>query len=71
MSFQDSNVATESPRPDEPDDVFYWRMKQLLGAGYSCKTAEMLAAQLGVDLHLACSLLEAGCSETTAVRIVS
>jgi hypothetical protein len=58
---------TESP---EAIEVFRWRIRRLLGAGYLLGDAITLAARGDVDLHDAVRLLERGCSSATAARIL-
>lgn len=55
---------------EDPTDVYCWRMEQLLGAGYSFVIADVLATYTEVDLHVACDLLERGCSERVAYSIL-
>jgi hypothetical protein len=47
-----------------------WRLEELIRAGYSVPTAELLAAANEVDLHLATELLQRGCKPELAVRIL-
>ena len=54
-----------------PSDVYCWRLEQLMEAGYDRVPADELAADLDVDLHLACDLLARGCSQQLAFAIVS
>jgi hypothetical protein len=58
-------------REPEGDDVQRWRFDQLLRAGYSERSARELAAHPEVDLHRACDMLAEGCSEETAVAILT
>ncbi len=63
--------APERPRGEEIDaDLLIWRFGQLRRAGYEKDAASELAARLDVDLHVAQSLLERGCPEELALRIL-
>jgi hypothetical protein len=53
------------------EEVFAWRLEQLLRAGYGRRDAGRLAARKDVDLHLAVDLLRGGCSPELAVSILS
>jgi hypothetical protein len=52
-------------------EVYCWRFDQLERAGYSSDLAHCLAEDNTIDLHLACELLERGCPQGTAVRILT
>jgi hypothetical protein len=54
----------------ELDRVELWRMDSLERAGYDAESAALLAASPEVDLHLAVSLLERGCSVDLALQIL-
>jgi hypothetical protein len=54
----------------EGDDVVAWRYQSLEGAGYRAGDAARLACARHVDLHLAVDLLQRGCDDTTALRIL-
>lgn len=56
---------TEARRVEE------WRAKMLVKAGYPRESALSLAADQGVDLHVAIGLLEANCELGTALRILA
>lgn len=60
----------EPPDHDEPRKVYHWRREQLLHAGYPARDASMLAHSLEVDLHQAAELLELGCAEPLALKIL-
>lgn len=47
-----------------------WRLDQLVEAGYPNNLAEKLAANHGVDLHLAVEMVGQGCPHETAARIL-
>lgn len=51
-------------------DVVSWRFDCLERAGYPIEIAVALAEQPGVDLHLACQLLEKGATLSEALRIL-
>ena len=65
---------TQTTEPDrqavEVEDVILWRIEQLERAGWSPLAALRLADMVDVDLHLACDLLEQGCSPALALRIL-
>jgi hypothetical protein len=69
-----SDDTTFEPEPTAFDDrvaeVYSWRREQLERAGYSPRSAGVLAEDDTVDLHQACALLERGCPERTAVQIL-
>jgi hypothetical protein len=52
-------------------DVVSGRAARLTRAGIDRPTAEILAADLEVDLHVLLELLERGCPPTLAARIVA
>jgi hypothetical protein len=52
------------------DELMRWRLEQLERAGYDRPSAEMLAAELEVDLHEAVELARRGCPPETALRIL-
>lgn len=54
----------------ELDRVELWRLDSLARAGYDAESAAVLAASPEVDLHLAVSLLERGCSVDLALQIL-
>jgi hypothetical protein len=54
----------------ERDAVRYWRLEELIRAGYSPHDALVLSGEPEVDLHLAVKLLAQGCSTETALRIL-
>ena len=54
----------------EGDDVLAWRYHALESAGYHPGDAARLACARHVDLHLATDLLQRGCDEATALRIL-
>jgi len=54
----------------ELDRVELWRLDSLERAGYDAESAAVLAASPEVDLHLAVSLLERGCSVDLALQIL-
>ena len=58
-----------APRVGDPK-VVAWRYDQLVEAGYSLRRASVLAERADVDLHFARELLERGCSQGRAVRIL-
>jgi hypothetical protein len=58
-----SGLATE-------EDIVYWRLEQLLLAGYNSEQAYELAARREVDLHLALRLVRDGCAPELALAIL-
>ena len=54
----------------EVERVELWRLDSLERAGYDTESAAVLAASPEVDLHLAVSLLERGCSVDLALQIL-
>ncbi len=54
----------------EIERIERWRAEALERAGYSPRAATEIAARLEVDLHVATSLLERGCSEELALQIL-
>ena len=59
-----------SPREAEVERVRGWRLEELLRAGYNHRAALEVAERTDVDLHVAVELLRAGCSISTALRIL-
>lgn len=57
-------------RLDEASRVECWRLNELIRAGYRVEDAEQLARDVGVDLHYAIALVEAGCPAALAARIL-
>jgi hypothetical protein len=54
----------------EIERIERWRAEALERAGYNSRAAQEIAARLDIDLHVATSLLERGCSEELAVQIL-
>lgn len=54
----------------EIDEVERWRYHSLERAGYDQESATVLALSHDVDLHLAVSLLERGCTVELALQIL-
>jgi hypothetical protein len=52
------------------DQVEAWRLQILIDTGYTRARAEDLAENTTVDLHLAVSLLERGCPQPLALKIL-
>ena len=61
---------TTSPREAEAERVRGWRLEELLRAGYNHRAAEEVAERTDVDLHQAVGIVRAGCSVSTALRIL-
>ena len=66
MSAADIDVHEES----ELERIERWRAEELERAGYDPLSAVEIAANHGVDLHLAVELLERGCSPRLALEIL-
>jgi hypothetical protein len=62
--------ATQLPGLATEEDIVYWRLEQLLLAGYNSEQAYELAARREVDLHLALRLLRDGCAPELALAIL-
>ena len=54
----------------EVELVERWRLDSLERAGYDAESAAVLAASPEVDLHLAVSLLQRGCTVSLALQIL-
>ena len=54
----------------EADRIEQWRHAELERAGYDPESALVLAASHDVDLHMAVSLLDRGCSVDLALQIL-
>lgn len=52
------------------EEVFGWRLEQLLQAGYNARDAGRLAARRDIDLHEAVDLVGQGCPPQLAVAIL-
>ena len=52
------------------EEVFGWRLEQLLQAGYDSRDAGRLAARRDIDLHEAVDLVSNGCPPELAVAIL-
>jgi hypothetical protein len=52
------------------EEIFSWRLEQLMSAGYGPGEAKFLARRLDVDLHEATDLLRDGCPPDLAVAIL-
>lgn len=59
------------PEPEPDRAVIEWRYQQLVEAGWEPLLAEMLAVDLGVDLHVACDLMLRGCPVERAWEILN
>lgn len=54
----------------EIERIERWRAEALERSGYTPRAAAEIAARLEIDLHVATSLLERGCSEELALQIL-
>ena len=52
------------------EEVFGWRLEQLIQAGYDRRDAGRLAARTDIDLHEAVDLVGNGCPPKLAVAIL-
>lgn len=68
VTMSATNLQTGSQL--EIEQVELWRVRSLVRAGYDAESAAVLAASHEVDLHLAVSLLERGCSLDLALQIL-
>ena len=66
MTAAETNLLAEN----ELERVEQWRAEELERGGYRPADAAQLAARHEVDLHLAISLLEQGCSAELALQIL-
>ena len=55
---------------DEAENLFWWRSVCLRRAGFDSRSARALALDFEADLRLAVELLDRGCPQDTALRIV-
>lgn len=53
-----------------PGRVEAWRLEMLLAAGWAEFRAVLVAERFDVDLHAACELVERGCEQRLALRIL-
>lgn len=56
--------------PLRDDPVLRWRAEELVRAGYGPEAVALIAGNYRIDLHLAVKLLQRGCPEATALRIL-
>ena len=54
----------------EIERIERWRAEALERAGYDAPAARELAARLDIDLHHATDLLQSGCPQDVALRIL-
>ena len=62
--------AEIQPITDAEAEVVFWRAEALRRAGYDAKAVLRLARRSDIDLHLAVGLLDSGCAQHTALRIL-
>lgn len=65
------SLPAPSAHETEQDRVEHWRASVLIDSGYPPMVAVALACDPDVDLHIACGLLERGCSLQTALEILT
>jgi len=70
VAFESTQIEQDVSASEGVIDVFCWRLEELKRAGYQDMMAGRLAENLQIDLHAACRLLERGCDEDTAYRIL-
>jgi hypothetical protein len=63
-------TAETNVRPTEQELVERWRAEELERAGYPPEAAAALALRGDVDLHRAAELLQRGCSQDLALKIL-
>jgi hypothetical protein len=63
-------VETPAWEYDEHDRVERWRQAELERAGFTPRDAAELAARPDVDLHGAVDLLQRGCPQDLALKIL-
>ena len=62
--------ALEAVPETEFDAVRFWRLEELLRAGYDEEDATELAFHVEIDLHDAANLVRRGCPSSTAAKIM-
>jgi hypothetical protein len=62
-------AVAEVPPQDSLDKVEAWRLHQLLRAGWELEHAQVIAILTDVDLHVACRIVQQGCSSELAFSI--
>ena len=65
------DVRTTVACEEALDEVVRWRREQLLDSGFSTPVAARLADDPRYDLHALIELVERGCPQPLAARIVS
>jgi hypothetical protein len=65
-----TEIAIGDESPPELETVRGWRGEQLRQAGYRGAPLLLLTDSLDVDLHVAVKLIERGCPQDTALRIL-
>lgn len=72
-------IGKKKDSPDEettpvgdyaPSPVESWRLHVLEAAGYPFAIAQRIAMSTGIDLHVACEILNGGCPPETAADIL-
>jgi hypothetical protein len=63
-------LETPTWEQDDHDRVERWRQDELERAGFPPRDAATLAARTDVDLHCAVQLLERGCPQDLALKIL-
>ena len=63
-------MSTTAEISKELDPVTSWRLASLVAAGHAYPEALALGERSDIDLHVAVGLLERGCPNETALRIL-
>lgn len=67
----DLPTQAKHQRSNNLDECHGWRIDQLMQHGYTHALAVELALNPDVDLHQACDLLDRGCTQDLARRILT
>jgi hypothetical protein len=65
-----TDTQLQEPEAAAQEEIFSWRLEQLVSAGYRPAEAKFLARRLDVDLHEATDLVRHGCPPDLAVAIL-
>lgn len=64
-------AATQFSLNEQDERVIFWRAEVLERAGYDDRAVLVLSTHADLDLHLAVDLLAKGCSQETALLILT
>ena len=67
---REAMAAAETTTETEQERIERWRADELERAGYEPRAAGRLAVRHDVDLHRATELLQRGCSQELALKIL-